>query len=897
MDGDFPDPDEEFDLLHEDEYEVLRELETAEVQKTVATSISQHQQEQPENDQIHVNSDKETEKVDLVQEQDKDWFSINEEDIISQSVVTSKRSIDKITQDLNIPRDAFESLNFTDIDQFTSPKKKRPCWDQPEEIIKTILERRKNIHYEEQSTGKKAIQNKFSNNITKRIPMYNFVAVTHIDDGERFYIKVSNKNNFEPINHRPTSNSLIKSFDQLKEEAENILQQKAEKANLAAMENSEITESTSCELWVDKYRPHRYLDLLSDESINYSFLSWLKLWDKIVFDRDPTVRPKRPEANPKFKSKLKKKQEDVPDHDSDGFSTRRIALISGPPGLGKTTLAHVATRHAGYNVVEINASDERGPEAFREALLSSTQMRAVIDKEKRPNCLVLDEVDGAPAASIELLMKFIHGKLAPKGRSMKEKVDKKSKGCRRPIVCICNDLYAPSLRPLRSIALVISVPEITPTALAERLAKIMSEEGLRVDMRILIHLAERSACDVRACLGLLQYTGGGAKMLQNIAFGLKDMKKGLFDSWKEMLHVPMGKLTTSKERVQKIMKLTHQVETERLAQGVFHNYPTTCKEQIIPVYKSLQWFEFYDEVNTLVMQHQTWMLMPYANSAVVAWHLYLAASQVPKITYPTIQFEVNQKIERNKAILMVTKKSSKIDVLTLVSDVLPYLPDILTPRLRPVNLLLYSPKEKLELEKLINVMLDFGLAFTQIKKPMGGYEYVLDPNLWDLGTFPECKVRKTIPYTVKQIIIQELETTRIQRAAIATGDPTASGAGGGKATGQAKASSSAAKSSADQPKGQEDVPNHLKQLSVQPISEKKNRNFFATFKLIGQEKHKKQLEEEKALGIVNTKELEKIENAKAEKKQKKLFRNNVWFEYKEGYSNAVRRTILMKDLL
>ena len=53
----------------------------------------------------------------------------------------------------------------------------------------------------------------------------------------------------------------------------------------------------------------------------------------------------------------------------------KAILLSGAPGIGKTTLAHIVARHCGYRAVEINASDERTEPALRKAICAAVQMQ------------------------------------------------------------------------------------------------------------------------------------------------------------------------------------------------------------------------------------------------------------------------------------------------------------------------------------------------------------------------------------------------------------------------------------------------------------------------------------------------------------------------------------------
>jgi len=56
----------------------------------------------------------------------------------------------------------------------------------------------------------------------------------------------------------------------------------------------------------------------------------------------------------------------------------------------------------------MNASDDRNLTCFKRQLEATTQMCSVMSNDSRPNCLVLDEIDGAPVVSNKYIVNIRH---------------------------------------------------------------------------------------------------------------------------------------------------------------------------------------------------------------------------------------------------------------------------------------------------------------------------------------------------------------------------------------------------------------------------------------------------------------------------------------------------------
>src|SRR5690606_29985672 len=112
--------------------------------------------------------------------------------------------------------------------------------------------------------------------------------------------------------------------------------------------------------------------------------------------------------------------------------------------------------------------------------------------------------------------------------------NKKSNHVKRPIICICNDLYSKVLTILRKEALVFNI-KADPVKLEKRLKDICTKEKLNVDTNTIKNLCKQTNYDIRACINTLQfisYNQNNTALLKTLSYdklfilGSKDITAG-----------------------------------------------------------------------------------------------------------------------------------------------------------------------------------------------------------------------------------------------------------------------------------------------------------------------------------------------------------------------------------
>lgn len=301
------------------------------------------------------------------------------------------------------------------------------------------------------------------------------------------------------------------------------------------------------DLWVERYKPTCSGDVIGHKEVIASLLAWLRDWDSVP-------------------------------------SLPRVALVTGPPGIGKTTLVHLVGAEAGYEVVEFNASDERSAIAVRRMFETASQSGCVGSKR----LVIMDEVDGMSSGD--------RGGVGELARLAKQ--------CTFPIICIANDRGSPKMRPLASCSLDVRCSRPVKSTIAKTLMNVVKKEGLAFTAKDLETLCEKNGNDIRSLLNFLQFGGSGGKKDESLrldAFSAtgRVFGTGTFDTKLEAVFVDIG-------MVPLMVAEGYVGAAGRGADGIYR-----CAEAGTSLGQ-------HDILDRRIRQAQAWGLLPASVASVVA---------------------------------------------------------------------------------------------------------------------------------------------------------------------------------------------------------------------------------------------------------------------------------------
>nr|XP_033803251.1 replication factor C subunit 1 isoform X3 [Geotrypetes seraphini] len=355
---------------------------------------------------------------------------------------------------------------------------------------------------------------------------------------------------------------------------------------------------TECLLWVDKYKPTSIKGIIGqqgDQSCVNKLIRWLKNWHSNNVSDDK-------KAAGKFNKHGGK---------DDGFGLK-AALLSGPPGVGKTTTAVLVCEELGYSYVELNASDTRSKNSMKEIVAESLSNTSIKDfysgasqSVSMKHVLIMDEVDGMAGnedrGGIQELIGLIkHSKI--------------------PIICMCNDRNHQKIRSLANYCYDLRFYRPRVEQIKGAMMSIAYKEGLKIPPPAMNEIILAANQDIRQVLHNLSMWCARNKSLNydqakdDANRAKKDIKLGPFDVVRKVF--TSGEETSHMTLIDKSDLFFHDYSLAPLF--VQENYlyvtPTAAggdmKKHLLLLSRTADSICDGDLVDRRIRSSQTWNLLP-----------------------------------------------------------------------------------------------------------------------------------------------------------------------------------------------------------------------------------------------------------------------------------------------
>uniref|UniRef100_A0A671L3L2 Replication factor C subunit 1 n=1 Tax=Sinocyclocheilus anshuiensis TaxID=1608454 RepID=A0A671L3L2_9TELE len=418
-------------------------------------------------------------------------------------------------------------------------------------------------------------------------------------------------------------------------------------------------------LWVDKYRPRSLKNLIGqqgDQSCANKLLRWLQNWHK-----HHSGSTKAPSAKfGKFGSK----------DDGSGF---KAALLSGPPGVGKTTTAALVCEELGYSYVEMNASCTRSKNSLKEVIAESLNNTSIKNfytgasqTVSSKHVLIMDEVDGMAGNEDRGGIQEMIGLI---------------KQSKIPIICMCNDRNHQKIRSLANYCYDLRFQRPRVEQIKGAMMSIAFKEGLKIPPPALNEVILASNHDIRQVLHNLSMWSAKDKVMTydqakaDANNARKDMKLGPFDVCRKVF--ASGEESAHMTLIDKSDLFFHDYSLAPLfvQENYLHVRPAAAggnlKNHLVLLSKTVDSICDGDLVDKRIRSRQAWSLLP--TQAIYASVLPGELMRGYMSQFPTFPSWLGKFSSAGKHSRIIQELASHMSLKTLSSkeainlDYLPYL--------------------------------------------------------------------------------------------------------------------------------------------------------------------------------------------------------------------------------